>query len=74
MILLPASCVDALHGRAGDLVCFFRIVCFKTMEAIKKKLASLKGEKEAADERAEDAEAQRKEAEAKYDAVRELYV
>ena len=40
------------------------------MEAIKKKLANLKEEKETALERAEDAEAQKKEAEARADAVR----
>lgn len=39
------------------------------MEQIKKKLANLKSEKEAAEERAEDAEAQKKEAEARADAV-----
>lgn len=39
------------------------------MEAIKKKLSALKDEKEAAVERAEDAEREKKEAEAKADAV-----
>lgn len=39
------------------------------MEAIKKKLAALKEEKEVAVERAEEAEAQRKEAEERADAV-----
>ena len=39
------------------------------MEQIKKKLASLKDEKEAAIERAEEAEREKKEAEARADAV-----
>lgn len=39
------------------------------MEAIKKKLSSLKEEKEAALERAEDADREKKEAEAKAEAV-----
>ena len=39
------------------------------MEQIKKKLATLKDEKEAAIEKADEAEAQRKEAEAKAEAV-----
>ena len=39
------------------------------MEAIKKKLSALKDEKEAAVERAEDAEREKKEAEAKVEAV-----
>lgn len=40
------------------------------MDQIKKKLAALKDEREAAVERADDAEAQRKEAEGRADAVR----
>lgn len=40
------------------------------MEQIKKKLASLKDEREAAVERAEEAEAQKKEADARAEAVR----
>lgn len=43
------------------------------MEAIKKKLASLKEEKEIALERAEEAEREKKEAEAKVDAVSLLF-
>ena len=44
------------------------------MEQIKKKLAKLKDEKDAAEERADDAEAQKKEAEARADAVRSVVV
>ena len=40
------------------------------MEQIKKKLSTLKDEKEKAEERADDAEALRKEADARADAVR----
>ena len=42
------------------------------MEQIKKKLAALKDEKEAAIERAEEAEVSRKEAEARVDGVRSI--
>ena len=44
------------------------------MEAIKKKLANLKEEKESAYEKADEAEAKKKEAESRADAVRVLWV
>ena len=50
-------------------LCVSTISCVCIMEAIKKKLAALKEEKEAAIERAEEAEQQRKESEAKFEQV-----
>lgn len=55
--------------RARDISLLAGCLCELAMEAIKKKLASLKQDKEAAVEDADEAKAQAKEAEARADAV-----